>query len=55
MSEKDVKVKIPKIMVDFIHKHGLLEYYQDLEDFVLDCVRRRIESLMLLQVKRSHR
>lgn len=45
MSE-GVKVKIPKVVADFIRKQEWFKLYNDLEDFVVDAVRRQVERWM---------
>jgi len=51
MSEKDVTVKIPKGMADFILKQEWLRYYRDLDDFVVSGVRREMEAWLLTKAK----
>jgi len=51
MSEKDVAVKIPKGMADFILKQKWFKYYRDLDDFVVSGVRREIEAWSLTKAK----
>ena len=45
MSE-DVTVKIPKAMADAIRKKEWFKLYNDLDDFVVDAVRRQMERWM---------
>ena len=51
MSE-DVTVKIPKAMVDHIQKQPWFKtHYHDLDDFVMDAVRRLKENYMRTRAK----
>lgn len=43
MSE-EIKVKIPKAMVDSIQKRAWFKYYRDIEDFILNSMRSCIEN-----------
>lgn len=43
MSE-DIMVKIPKAMVDSIQKRAWFKYYRNIEDFILNAMRRSIEN-----------
>lgn len=43
MSE-EIKVKIPKGMVDSIQKRAWFKYYRDIEDFILNSMRNSIEN-----------
>jgi len=43
MSE-EIKVKIPKAIVDSIQKRAWFKYYRDIEDFILNSMRRSIEN-----------
>jgi hypothetical protein len=46
-------LKVPKSVVDSIKKRGLLKFgfYDDIEDFVVDSIRLRIEKLLRLKIK----
>jgi hypothetical protein len=50
MSEKTEDfetVQIPKATADYIRKQGFFRRYNDLDDFVMDAVRKRLDELML--------
>ena len=44
LTDEDVVVKVPKVMVDAIQKRPWFKYYHDIEDFVVDAVRKAREN-----------
>ena len=39
-------VQIPKVTVDYLRGQDFFRFYNDLDDFVMDAVRKEIEELI---------
>ena len=51
MSEQEETVKIPKPMADWIRNQDLFKLYSDLQEFVVDAVRRQMENWMRVEAR----